>query len=178
MAEAGVNADRRVVLAWALGTFHACVLGLVLLVLLYPTGGLGQLLAGLETLTGLLIFIALWSTSVWTTRHALADGVWLSTSPIDRAVFFGQALRWGAATGTLFLAELGAIFLVRTLIVTPSTLLTLGVWGIAAFGAAIGTIGMLFAFVIGAIVGVTLGGLDLVALSLARRVARDGQAPG
>lgn len=172
MGEGGVNTDRSGVLAWALGTFHACVLGLALLLLLYPTGDLGQLLAGLETLTGLLIFVALWATSVWTTRHALVDGVWLSSKAADRAVFFGHALRWGAATGTLFLAELGAIFLVRTLIVTPSTLITLGVLGIAAFGAAVGTIGMLFAFVIGAVVGVTLGGLDLVALSLARSFAR------
>lgn len=162
-------------LAWALGTFHACVLGLVLVLLLYPTGGFGQLLAGLETLTGLLIFVALWATSVWTTRHALADGVWLSTKPTDRAVFFIHALRWGAATGTLFLAELGAILLVRTLIVAPGALDLLGV---VAFGAFAGIIGMLFAFVIGGVVGVTLGVVDLVALTLAQAIRRSGDIRG
>ena len=172
MGESGVTAGRSGVLAWALGTFHACVLGLVLVLLLYPTGGLGQLLAGLETLTGLLLFVALWGTSVWTTRHALADGVWLSTDPTDRAAFFSHALRWGAATGVLFLAELGAIFLVRTVIVAPSAIASAGLFGVGAFAVFAGSIGMLFAFVIGGVVGVTLGGLDLVALSLARSVAR------
>jgi len=167
MGDAGVSADQSGLLAWALGTFHACVLGLVLLLLLYPGGRLGQTLAGLETVTGLLLFIALWATSVWTTRRAVADGVWLSTTPTDRAAFFGQALRWGAATGVLFLAELGAIFLVRTLIVAPGAIMSAGVLGLAGF-AAFASIGMLFAFAIGAVVGVTLGGLDLVALSLAR----------
>jgi len=121
MGDAGMSADRRGALVWTLGTFHACVLGLVLVSLGYRGGGLGQLLAGLDTLTGLLLFTALWATSVWSARHALADGVWLSTRPTDRAAFFGMALRWGAATGVLFLAELGAIFLVRTLIVAPGS---------------------------------------------------------
>lgn len=171
MGEGGVSADRSGVLAWALGTFHACVLGVVLLLLLYPGGRLGQTLAGLDTVTGLLIFIALWATSVWTTRHALADGVWLSTGPTDRAAFFGHALRWGAVTGVLFLAELGAIFFVRTLIVAPSAIISAGLLGIGGFAVFGGTIGMLFAFVIGGVVGVTLGGLDLVALSLVRSFA-------
>jgi len=168
MGEGSVSADRSGVLAWALGSFHACVLGLVLVLLLYPGGRLGQTLAGLETLTGLLIFVALWATSVWTTRHALADGVWLSTDPADRGAFFGHALRWGAVTGTLFLAELGAIFLVRTLIVAPSAIASAGLLGIGGFAVFAGSIGMLFAFVIGGVVGVTLGALDLVALSLTR----------
>lgn len=172
MGEGGVSTNRSGVLAWALGTFHACVLGVLILMLLYPRGVLGQTLAGLETLTGLLIFIALWATSVWTTRHAIADAVWLSTDPTDRGVFFSHALRWGAATGVLFLVELGAIFLVRTLIVAPSAITSAGALGLAGFAVFGGAIGMLFASVIGGVVGVTLGGVDLIALSLARSFAR------
>jgi len=167
-----MSADRSGLLAFAVGTFHACAVGLLLLLPLYPTGGLGGLLGGLETVTGLLIFVALWATSVWTTRHALAGGAWLSAEPGPRGVFFGQALRWGAATGMLFLAELGLIFLVRTLIVAPGVLQPLGV---LAFGAFAGSIGMIFAFVIGGVIGVTLGALDLVALTAAQGIRRPGE---
>lgn len=169
-----MNAERSGAVAWALGTFHSGALGLLLVLLVYPSGGLGPLLSGLDTLTGLVLFLALWATSVWTTRHALADGVWLSAAPTDRAVFFIHALRWGAATGTLFLAEVGAIFLLRTLIVAPGSIQVLG---LAAFGLIVGVIGMLFAFVIGAVVGVTLGGLDLIALAIAQRIRRPTSDP-
>lgn len=167
-----MSADRTAVLAWALGTFHACAVALLLLLPLYPTGALGGLLGGLETATGLVIFVALWTTSVWTTRHALTGGAWISAEPGSRGAFFSEALRWGAATGMLFLAELGLILLVRTLIVAPGVLNPLGV---LVTGVAAGTIGMIFAFVIGGVVGVTLGALDLVALLLARAILRQGR---
>lgn len=170
-----MNPERKGAVAWALGTFHAGVLVLVLVLLTYRSAGLGALLSGLDTLTGLVIFTALWATSVWTTRHPLAEGVWLSATPADRAVFFGQALRWGAATGTLFLAELGAIFLLRTIITAPDSI---QVFSVVAFGLIGGVIGMLFAFVIGAVVGVTLGGFDLVALAMAQRIRRPRTHPG
>jgi hypothetical protein len=153
------------ILAWTLGTFHACAVGLTLLLLVYPTGGLGALLGNLETVTGLLIFIALWATTVWTTRRALAGGDWLSAAPTERRRFFRQAVRWGGATGILFLAELGAILLARTLIVAPRTLDPNGVIG---FGIFIASFGTLVAFVIGGLTGLVLAALDLAALALAR----------
>lgn len=169
-----MSPDRSGVLAWALGTFHACAVGLLLLLLIFRGGGLGPLLAGLDTATGLLIFIALWATSVWTARRALSGGDWPSTAPGWRRTFFRRALRWGAATGMLFLVAVGAIFLGRTLVVAPGTLEPLGVIG---FGALAGGIGLIFAFVIGAVVGATLGGFDLAALAIAQRIRRPRTHP-
>lgn len=161
-----MTGDRSGVLAWALGTFHACAVGLLLLLLIFPGGGLGPLLGGLDTTTGLVIFIALWATSVWTTRRALSGGEWLA-DPVQRRVFFSRALRWGAATGVLFLAELGVVVFARTLVVAPGSIGLNGIVGGAAFVATFGT---LFAFVIGGVLGVVLGGLDLLALAVARKV--------
>ena len=166
-------AEQRGLLAWTLGTFHACAVGLTLLLLVYPTGGLGGLLGNLETVTGLLIFIALWATSVWTTRRALAGSDWLSAVPADWPRFFYRALRWGGATGILFLAELGAILLVRTLLAArgDNSVGLLGVLGVAAF---VGSIGTLVAFVVGGLTGLVLAALDLGALALARASRRTG----
>ena len=168
-----MTGDRSGVLAWALGTFHACVVGLLLLLLIFPGGGLGPLLGGLDTTTGLVIFIALWATSVWTARRALSGGDLPSTAPGWRRAFIRRALRWGAATGILFLIALGAIFLGRTLIVAPGTLDVVGVIG---FGALAGGVGLIFASVIGGVLGVVLGGLDLLAVAVAGKVAGSATA--
>lgn len=163
-------------LAWTLGTFHACAIGLLLLLLVYPRGGLGLALGGLDTVTGLIIFIALWATSVWTARRALAGSDWLSATTADRIGFYRRALRWGGATGILFLAELGAIILVRTLVVSPRDILG-NPLTVAAAAAFVGSFGTIVAFVLGALTGVTLGAVDLVALDLARTTARSSQRP-
>ena len=164
-------------LAWTLGTFHACAVGLTLLLLVYPLGGLGPALGALDTVTGLLIFIALWATSVWTARRVLAGGDWLSAVPARRWAFFRRAIRWGGATGMLFLAELGAILLVRTLIVSPRDILAnpLAVVGAAVF---VGSFGTIVAFLFGGLIGSALAALDLDALALARRVPRTRRPPG
>jgi hypothetical protein len=155
-------------LAWVLGTFHTSIFGLALLLLLYPRGRFGDTLAGLSTLSGLAIFIALWATTIFTTRRALAGLNWLDDEPAEMAVFFRRALRWGGVNGMLFLAALGAILLASALAAargpTPSPALI-------AF-AVIAVIGLLVAYVVGALVGVTLGALDIAALRVARAFIR------
>ena len=163
-------------LAWTLGTFHACAIVLLLLLLVYPRGGLGLALGGLDTVTGLIIFIALWATSVWTARRALAGSDWLSATTAERTGFYRRALRWGGVTGILFLAELGAIILVRTLLVAHGDN-SISLLAVAAFAAFVGSFGTIVAFLIGALIGVTLGAVDLVALDLARRTVRSSGRP-
>jgi hypothetical protein len=154
-------------LAWVLGTFHTTVFGLALLLLLYPRGGFGAALGNLSTLSGLAIFVALWATTLFTTRRALEGLNWLDDDPAQMAVFFRRALRWGGVNGMLFLAALGAILLVGALATAPGSITPALI-----FLVFIGAIGLVVSYVVGALVGVTLGALDIVGLRIARAVAR------
>jgi hypothetical protein len=156
-------------LAWVLGTFHTTVFGLALLLLLYPRGSFGATLQGLSTLSGLAIFVALWATTLFTTRRALAGLNWLDDDPAQTAAFFRRAFRWGGVNGMLFLAALGAILLVSALVTAPGSIMPALI-----FFVFIGAIGLLVSYAVGAIVGVTLGALDIAALRVARAVTQSG----
>lgn len=156
-------------LEWVLGTFHTSVFGLALLLLLYPRGGFGATLAGLSTLSGLAIFLALWATTLFTTRRALAGLNWLDGDPAQMAVFFRRALRWGGVNGMLFLAALGVILVLGALVTAPGSITPALI-----FPAFIAAIGVVVAYVVGAFVGVALGALDIAALRVARAVTRSG----
>jgi hypothetical protein len=156
-------------LEWVLGTFHTSVFGIVLLLVLYPRGSFGATLEGLSTLSGLAIFVALWASTLFTTRRALAGLNWLDDDPAQMAVFFRRALRWGGVNGMLFLAALGAILLLSALLTTPSLITTPAL----TFFVFIAAIGVVVSYAVGAIVGVTLGAVDIAALRLARALTRN-----
>lgn len=162
-------------MSWALGTFNSAALALALLLLLYPRGRFGDMLAGLSTLTGLALYVALWATTVYATRRALR-GIDLLGDARAGDRFFGPALRWGGFTGFAFLLELAVIQIVSVVLggdLRPLSSLPLLI--------PFGVIASLVAFVVGALVGVTLGAVDLAGVRLSRRlverIARDG-APG
>jgi hypothetical protein len=152
---------------WVLGTFHTSVFGLALLLLLYPRGGFGATLQGLSTVSGLVIFLALWATTLFTTRRALAGLSWLADDPAQMAIFFRRALRWGGVNGLLFLAALGGILLLNAVLTARGSFASPP---LAAF-AFIGAIGVVVSYVIGAVIGVTLGALDIAALRIARAIS-------
>jgi len=155
-------------LGWVLGTFHTTALALVLLLLVYPRGGLGATLANLSTLTGLALFIALWTTTLFTTSRAIAglDLLGDTSAGLQR-----RALRWGGANGMLFFASLVAILVVPALLpASPGT----NVGAIFSSAAFFGLFGLAFAMVIGALLGVVFATVDLAAL----RLARAGAPPG
>jgi len=154
-------------LPWVLGTFHTSVFGLALLLLLYPRGGFGATLGNLSTLSGLAIFLALWATTLFTTRRALDGLNWLDDEPAQMAVFFRRTLRWGGVNGMLFLAALGAILLLSALLTAPGSITPALI-----FFAFIAAVGLVVSYVVGAIVGVTLGALDIAALRVARALTR------
>lgn len=149
---------------WVLGSFHTIVFGLALLLLLYPRGSFGATLGSLSTLSGLAIFLALWATTLFTTRRALAGLNWLDDDPAQMAVFFRRALRWGGVNGLLFFIALGAILLVSALLTAPGSITRPAL----TFGAFLFWIGVAVSYAVGAVVGVTLGALDIAALRIAR----------
>jgi hypothetical protein len=149
---------------WVLGSFHTSVFGLALLLLLYPRGSFGATLQGLSTLSGLAIFVALWATTLFTTRRALAGLNWLDDDAAQMALFFRRALRWGGVNGLLFLIALGAILLASALLTAPGSITRPAL----TFGAFIFWIGLVVSYAVGALVGVTLGAVDIAALRIAR----------
>lgn len=157
-------------LAWVLGTFHTTVFGLALILLLYLRGGFGAALGSLSTLSGLALFVALWATTLFTTRRALEGLNWLEDDSAQMAVFFRRALRWGGVNGMLFLAALGAILLLSALATAPGSITPALI-----FFVFIAAIGLVVSYVVGAIVGVALGALDIAGLRVARAFIHRGR---
>ena len=152
--------------AWVLGTFHTAVLGIALVLLAYPGGGLGVTLASLSTITGLALFLALWSITIFATERAtrgldLLSGV---TAGLHR-----RALRWGALNGVLFLWSFVAILALQQLATAPGTLQ----WQTVLLGAGfVGGVGSLVALVFGAVIGLVLASIDLAGFGIARAIVR------
>jgi hypothetical protein len=140
----------------------------LLVALLYAGGNLGALLASFNTLIGLVLFIGLWLTTWWCTRRGLrAVRAQTLESPLTRTGEMVRALLlggvWGGINGVLFLGiVLGGIVvssLVQTISTANSSSLLIPVFGL---------FGLPLAFIVGAVVGVTLAAIDGALLELAR----------
>ena len=153
------------VTGWILGTFHTAVVGLTLLFLAYPGGGLGVTLGSLSTITGLGLFVALWAITVFSTSRAIRG---LDLAGGATAGYHRRALRWGALNGMLFLWSAAAVLALQQLIAAPGTLQ----WQSLLLGAGfVMGVGSFFALTIGAVIGLALASIDLAGLALARRLA-------
>lgn len=150
-------------LVFALGTFHAALITVLLVFVLHLQGTLHSLLSGLGTWSGFGIFIALWMVSWWATRGTL-DGVDVWQEP---GKLLGGALFWGAVAGPIFLLALVAIAIVPEFVkqgVGVEDLVFLFFLVIAAAVAAL----------VGALIGAVLALIDHGLLAVARVSLRDG----
>lgn len=144
--------------AWALGSFHVAVLTVVALLSVHSSGALGDLLRGLDTATGVVLYLVVWAAGWLATRAALAR------APLDGnvAAALGQGVIWGGAAGV-------AALLVGLLVVAAPGLLTRGA-PLSAFALITG-IGGTVALVAGAVVGGLFALLDVALTRLAERLA-------
>ena len=166
---------------WAFATFHASAFALVILLVVYRGGGLGQALQGLNTAVGLGLFLALWSTTYVATRQALRGLGIGRPLPVDANALTARAVRWGAVNGVMFLAVLALVIpggfalthlgdvlaALRGPTAVQSTLFVLG--GLVVASAV--------ALVVGALIGLLFSGVDLFLLGIAARLiprAEDG----
>lgn len=156
-------------LTWALGTFHTAAVGIALLLLAYPGGSLGVTLGSLSTASGLAIFVALWAWTVFSTGRAIRGLRLIGPDRASSGAYYTRALRWGAFNGVTFFISLVAIIVVNALSLAAPSVQVGAVLSIAAFE---GILGSLFAFAIGAVIGLALASLDLVALGVARAMLR------
>ena len=156
-------------MVFALGTFHAAVLIVALVLVLYATGALTSLLSSLSTVAGLALFSALWLTTVWSTNRTLRGAFtvtpWLSV-PLD--VMIRRAGWRGGVNGVLFLACVGVIVAISAAFTGDVSL------GILGFGFLIlATVGAAVAFVIGLVVGLLFAAVDLALVSATRAILND-----
>lgn len=159
---------------WAFATFHAAAFVLVLLLLIYRGGGLGQALQGLNTAVGLGLFLALWTTTYVATRRALRGLGLDAPAQIDAGALTARALRWGALNGVMFLAVL-ALVVPGGYAITHLSDLVQALRGPTAVQSALFVLGGLVvsgtvALVVGALIGLLLAGVDLFLLGMAARI--------
>jgi hypothetical protein len=157
--------ERDRLIAWALGTFHAGVLLVTLILLLHVTGGLASLLGGLNTATGLALFAVLWVTTVWSTNRTLQGtlGPALQTDvPVYRLV--GRAVWRGGINGAAFLAGAGLILAIPIVLSGSRS----AIYSLLAGALFFATFGLVGAFVVGCTVGLLFAGIDALLLMAAR----------
>lgn len=147
---------------WTLATTNTVAFVLAALLPAYASGGLSDVLPGLNTAVGVVVFLALWAVVGVTTHWLLGHLDLTETSP-------GRVTLWAGACGALD----GIVFLVGVVLAlgVPSALVgpleLQSVVLIALIGAPI-------AAVVGAVVGVLAGLLDLMLLRAAAAVSPEG----
>lgn len=150
---------------WTLATFDTSLFVLVGVIAAHASGVLGELLSGLNTVVGVAAFLYVWLLFVAAVRWVLADAAVL------RASARTLALRSVAAGGVA-----GTVFLLTVLLVTvvPSALLgsiqPISVLLILLIGTALSA-------VVGAVVGLSAGALNVAASRLARFALPAGARP-
>lgn len=142
---------------WALASFHSAGLVALLVVALYFDGSLGDLLGGLDTVTGLGLYLGLWAATWWTNRRAFA-AVADAGSDASASVVVGTGGKWAGVDGILFL------WMLLLVAVFPPASVT--VEGVVYF-LAIGCVASLLAFAVGAVVGSLFAALDLALFRVA-----------
>lgn len=152
---------------WCLAAFNVAVLAVVGVLTLHASVDLGDLLAGLDTLTGFVLYAALWALTLWTNGRALAGVSPDGDRPAPRTLLL-RAVRWGATTGACFLWVLLAVVFLPDTRISPI---------IREGGelAVILLIATLFAALVGALLGVVVGSIDLVVLRAVRAARSDSR---
>jgi hypothetical protein len=163
----GTDNDRFV--TFTLGTFHTVIFIVSAVLVLHLSGALVGLLTGLNTLTGLALFAALWATTTWSTGRAIRDvgaPVLATRAPIGAVVT--RAARSGALNGVIFLAAAAVILALSALLTGQGD--SIGIFILGGFFVVL--VGVLAGATIGAILGVLFAAIDLVHLWAVGRLVR------
>ncbi|WP_411968523.1 hypothetical protein [Haloferax sp. YSSS75] len=153
--------------AWTVATFNVVALGLVGVVAGHVSGEMANLLRGLSTLEGVLVFGYLWVLALVATRWAFADG------GLER-VQTGE-LRSLVVRGFLAGGFIGGGFLVGGAIAGALVNVVSGAWavrleGLPSFVFIVSAAGGI-AVVVGGVVGVVFVFVDVVLYRVSQYVA-------
>lgn len=158
---------------WALATFHTTVFVTTALTILYVGGGLGDLLASLNTLLGLAAFGGFWLVTWWTTRQAVRGISWAGLDaplPFRRIVTYGA--QWGGINGVLIFLAILVVVVTFLLVTEPAELVN-----VALFLALAALVASLVSFIVGAVVGLLLALVDSALLALTRYIHNRYRSP-
>lgn len=155
-------ADDPPLLGWCLAGYHVALLVSLLLTGLFLAGAVGDLLAGLDTTVGLALYGYLWAVTWWTNRRWLASAGLVGGRRPDPRVVFAGAMKWGGATGVLFLAA--------PLVVAAAFLVAEGGPEVTPFVVLVALVGTLLAAATGAVVGGLFAAFDVLLLRTSRAV--------
>lgn len=139
-------------LCWGLAAFHTAVLVLVLVMYLYGSAPLGELLAEIQTSIGLLLYGALWGITWWSNHRWLQETQLLEADAVsdpDTVILAG--FKWGGTTGVIFFGVL------IVLLILPQIPL-----GGIPFVVLLALIGAIVAFAIGGLLGGIFAVADIV----------------
>lgn len=166
-------------MAFILPPFHLVVLTLILVMVAYASGSLGQQLESIGTLSGIVLYVVLWLSTTWTTRRAIGQALSQSADPRGVPSPTMVAMKWGGINGILFFVALLVMYLAAAiqtmfgssesaLVTSPSIRqFALGLFGILPYIA----IAAIVAFGVGAAIGFVLSLLDRGAIRLGGRIA-------
>ncbi len=147
-------------LEWSLSAFHTSLFFWLFVVVLYMTGALGNLLASLNTIVGVIIFVFLWATTWFCTRLVVRQIIHTSDwgdlkIPLRRTL--ALAMLGGGINGLSFfliplvlaiIVAVAAVIVSRSLTDVPAVLVLFGVsfefGSILSFGFGV-VFGLLFA---------------------------------
>lgn len=145
-------------LIWSLATFHTAFFFAVLVVLLYLSGQLRNLLASLNTLVGTAVYGVLWITTWWCTHRAYQQLRWIElATPLNFLELIGVAIKWGAVNGVFFLILASILLAMITIVGIPFAIVAL-------------IIGSPIALLIGALVGFLFALIDYLVIETSRHI--------
>jgi len=159
-----------VLLARSLSAFHTAALTVLLVGVAHQVGGLGSALAGIGTLSGIVLFLALWATTWWTTHRALDRLTFEEARDEPWPAVLEPATIWGGVNGVAFFV---ALILVRAVQTALNGSEQLTVEDVGAFFAVL-LFGALPAVVVGSVVGMAFGLIDRFALGIGVALAQPG----
>lgn len=148
---------------WALASFHTGLLVAVLVTALHLDGPIGDLLAGLSTTVGLVLYLGLWATTWWTNRRWLRA---LADPEIDSSTVL-TGMKWGGVNGVCFFWVLVVVNVAQFINLENLAALEVGVAALFVFA---GLVGSILALGIGGIVGSLFAILDLALVRVAARI--------
>lgn len=154
-------------LVWALATFHAAVLVLALVLIVYRAGSLAGALHNVGTLPGVALFAALWIATCWTTGRAVRSSDWMPEMAPPVGSLLQRGAGWGGINGIIFFLCLDTTIALSALAAgrLPNVATSI------AFFLGTSVVGSIPAFLVGGAVGMIFASVDIVVLEVVRRIS-------
>ena len=157
--------DSTLTLGLAMGTLNTCLFMLALVLSLYLSIDLGEILDDLSPAIGLGVFGLLWAVTCFCTCRGWQEVDGGSNS------YFSASAKWGAFNGLSFFMAVLAVILSVTFVGAVAEGNRDAAGGAIALGIIAGGIGTILSSLVGLIFGVAFGAFDLLLLTLARSLA-------